>query len=89
MVVIQSRKVCSDPGTRFFSSKNPVLAYAMDRADMMTDERCVSSAARLQNADWVEEQIYAWTKQLTRAQIMEKLAGAIPAGPVQNMADIY
>ncbi|HBP14399.1 MAG TPA: CoA transferase, partial [Gammaproteobacteria bacterium] len=30
-----------------------------------------------------------WTKKLTRAEIMEKLNGGIPAGPVQNMADIF
>lgn len=66
-----------------------LLCAAMDRADMMGDERCASNNARLQNVDWVEEQICAWTKQLTRAEVMEKLDGSIPAGPVQNMADIY
>ncbi len=66
-----------------------LLCAAMDRADMMEDERCVSNKARLQNVDWVEEQICAWTTALTRAEVMEKLNGTIPAGPVQNMADIY
>lgn len=66
-----------------------LLCAAMDRADLMEDERSVSNAARLQNVDWVEEQICAWTTQLTRAQIMEKLDGSIPVGPVQTMADIY
>jgi len=41
------------------------------------------------NVDWVEEQICAWTTQLTRAEVMEKLNGSIPAGPVQNMDDIF
>jgi crotonobetainyl-CoA:carnitine CoA-transferase CaiB-like acyl-CoA transferase len=66
-----------------------LLCAAMDRADLMEDERSVSNAARLKNVDWVEEQILAWTTQLTRAEIMEKLNGSIPAGPVQNMGDIY
>ena len=66
-----------------------LLCAAMDRADLMTDERSVSNAARLENVDWVEEQICGWTTSLTRAEIMEKLNGTIPAGPVQNMADIY
>lgn len=66
-----------------------LLCAAMGRADMISDERCVSNAARLQNVDWVEEQICAWTTQLTRAEIMAKLDGGIPVGPVQNMADIY
>lgn len=66
-----------------------LLCAAMDRADLMEDERSVSNAARLQNVDWVEAQICAWTTQLTRAQIMEKLDGSIPVGPVQTMADIF
>ena len=66
-----------------------LLCAAMDRADLMEDERSVSNAARLQNVDWVEAQICAWTTQLTRAQIMAKLDGSIPVGPVQTMADIY
>jgi len=66
-----------------------LLCAAMDRADLMTDERSATNAARLENVDWVEEQLCAWTKQHTRSEIMEKLDGTIPAGPVQNMADIY
>ena len=66
-----------------------LLCAAMDRPDMMTDERCMSNAARLQNVDWVEEQICAWTSAHTRSEIVAKLDGGIPVGPVQNMADIY
>lgn len=66
-----------------------LLCAAMERADLMTDERSVSNAARLENVDWVEAQIRAWTMSLTRAEVMEKLDGNIPGGPVQNMADIY
>lgn len=66
-----------------------LLCAAMERADLMTDERSESNAARLKNVDWVEAQICAWTTQLTRAEIMEKLDGNIPVGPVQDMSDIY
>lgn len=66
-----------------------LLCAAMERADLMTDERSVSNEARLQNVDWVEAQICAWTTTLTRAEILEKLDGEVPAGPVQNMADIF
>ena len=31
----------------------------------------------------------AWTSQLTRTEIMAKLDGSLPAGPVQNMSDIF
>ena len=66
-----------------------LLCAAMERPELMTDERSASNAARLTHVDWVEEQICAWTTQLTRAEVMEKLNGGIPAGPVQNMADIF
>ena len=66
-----------------------LLCAAMDRGDMMTDKRCDTNAARLQNVDWVEEQIKKWTQTHTRAELLEKLDGNIPAGPVQNMSDIY
>ncbi len=66
-----------------------LLCAAMERADLMTDERSVSNEARLKHVDWVEEQICAWTTQLTRAEIMQKLDGEIPVGPVQNMGDIF
>ena len=56
---------------------------------MILDERSATNAARLQNVDWVEAQICAWTTQYTRAELMAKLDGRLPAGPVQNMADIF
>ena len=61
----------------------------MKRPDLITDERSATNGARLANVEWVEEQICAWTTQHTRAEIMEALDGGIPAGPVQNMEDIY
>lgn len=66
-----------------------LLCAAMERADMMTDPRCATNADRLKNVEWVEAQICAWTSQHTRTELLSKLDGNIPAGPVQNMADIY
>lgn len=66
-----------------------LLCAAMERADLMIDDRSASNSARLKNVDWVEEQICAWTTQHTRAEIMAKLDGSIPVGPVQDMSDIF
>ena len=66
-----------------------LLCAAMDRGDMINDDRSATNNARLKNVEWVEEQICAWTSQLTRAEIMAKLDGSLPAGPVQNMSDIF
>ena len=56
---------------------------------MINDDRSATNTARLKNVEWVEEQICAWTSKLTRAEIMAKLDGSLPAGPVQNMSDIF
>ena len=66
-----------------------LLCAAMERGDMINDDRSATNTARLKNVEWVEEQICAWTSQLTRAEIMAKLDGCLPAGPVQNMSDIF
>ena len=66
-----------------------LLCAAMERGDMINDDRSATNTARLKNVQWVEEQICAWTSQLTRAEIMAKLDGSLPAGPVQNMSDIF
>ncbi|NCF77968.1 MAG: CoA transferase [Proteobacteria bacterium] len=66
-----------------------LLCAAMDRPDLMDDERSFSNEARLANVDWVEEQICGWTRNLSRQDIMTKLDGAIPVGPVQTMEDVY
>lgn len=66
-----------------------LLCAAMERVDLMTDARSATNAARLANVDWVEAQICAWTSQLTRAEVMARLDGSIPMGPVQTMADIF
>jgi crotonobetainyl-CoA:carnitine CoA-transferase CaiB-like acyl-CoA transferase len=66
-----------------------LLCAAMDRPDLMDDERSFSNEARLANVDWVEEQICGWTRNLSRRDIMTKLDGAIPVGPVQTMEDVY
>ena len=66
-----------------------LLCAAMGRPDLISDERSATNAARLEHVDWIEEQICNWTTQLTRAEVMDKLNGGIPVGPVQNMADIF
>ena len=66
-----------------------LLCAAMERPDLMDDERSFSNEARLANVDWVEEQICGWTRKLSRRDVMIKLDGAIPVGPVQTMEDVY
>lgn len=66
-----------------------LLCATMDRPDLITDERTATNPARLVNVDFAEAEITAWTSQHTRAEIMTALNGTIPAGPVNDMADIH
>ena len=66
-----------------------LLCAAMERPALMDDEPSFSNEARLANVDGVEEQICGWTRNLSRQDIMAKLDGAIPVGPVQTMEDVY
>ena len=55
----------------------------------MDDERTRDFAARRANRDFVEGVVSGWTGSLTRAEVVEALAGRVPCGPVQTAADIF
>ncbi len=65
------------------------LCNAMDRADLLTDERTRSNGRRVRNAEFAEAQIAAWTSQYKKSEIVAKLGGKVPVGPANNMAEIY
>jgi len=65
------------------------LCTAMDRADLLTDERTRSNGRRVRNPEFTEAQIAAWTSQFSKAEIVQKLGGRVPVGPANNMADIF
>jgi crotonobetainyl-CoA:carnitine CoA-transferase CaiB-like acyl-CoA transferase len=65
------------------------LCKAMDRADLLTDERTRSNGRRVRNPDFTEAQIAAWTSQYSKTEIVAMLGGNVPVGPANNMADIY
>jgi crotonobetainyl-CoA:carnitine CoA-transferase CaiB-like acyl-CoA transferase len=65
------------------------LCEAMQRPDLVTDERTRSNGARVRNQEFVEEQITAWSQSLTRQELFDKLGGRVPVGPAQSMEEIY
>jgi len=73
------------PGDRFWV----VLARAMDREDMIKDERYRSNWARAQHADEVIKAVSDWSEQHTKKQLIDILGGEIPFGPVHDAADIF
>ncbi len=65
------------------------LCRAMDRTDLLTDERTRSNGRRVKNAEFAEAQIAAWSSQHSKAEIVAMLGGKVPVGPANNMAEIY
>ncbi len=65
------------------------LCRAMDRNDLIDDERSNGNLTRLENRDFVSEQIEAWTKSRTTSEIVDALAGVVPVGPRNQAPDIF
>jgi crotonobetainyl-CoA:carnitine CoA-transferase CaiB-like acyl-CoA transferase len=74
-------------------STDPVfrrLSQAMGRPELATDPRFVSQSARAENREEINRIVEEWTKEHTLKEVVDILDDAgVPAGPVQNMADIF
>jgi crotonobetainyl-CoA:carnitine CoA-transferase CaiB-like acyl-CoA transferase len=65
------------------------LCRLMDRDDLLTDARTLTNRERVANADFIREQMTAWTSARSTAEIVEHLGGQVPVGPVNNAADLF
>ncbi len=65
------------------------LCKIMERDDLVTDERTLTNRERVANAEFVREQMQAWTSAHTTAEIVACLGGEVPVGPVNNAADLF
>ena len=65
------------------------LCTAMNRPELIDDERTRSNPRRMANRDFTNEQVSQWTQTLTKAQIIESLGGEVPCGPANNMQEIF
>jgi formyl-CoA transferase len=73
------------PGDDFWA----ILVTAMDRKDMIDDERYVHNWTRVEHMEEVIETVTAWTSQYTKAELTQKLGGKIPFGPVNDAQDLF
>jgi len=64
------------------------LCTAMDRTDLIEDERTRSNAKRAANQEFTEQSISDWTETKTKQEITELLGGKVPVGPANSLADI-
>ncbi|MEX1194113.1 MAG: CoA transferase [Dehalococcoidia bacterium] len=66
-----------------------LLCGIIGRVDLIDDPRTFENVARVENSDLVTEAISAWTKQRTKAEVVAELAGRVPVGPVNTIADVF
>ena len=65
------------------------LCEAMDRADLIEDERTNNVFARVGHRDFTNAAVLDWTGSRTTREVVAALAGRVPVGPVQSADDIF
>lgn len=65
------------------------LCQAMEREDLISDERTRSNAKRAANQDFTEAQVANWTSTKTKQEIVALLGGKVPVGPANTMAEVF
>jgi crotonobetainyl-CoA:carnitine CoA-transferase CaiB-like acyl-CoA transferase len=66
-----------------------VLCGVIDRVDLIEDPRTHDNIARIDHRDIVVTAISAWTTRRTKAEVVGELAGRVPVGPVNTVAEIF
>ena len=65
-----------------------ILCEAIGAETLLTDPRFTSFKTRSDNRHALVETLGAYTAQFSKAELMERLGGRIPCGPVMNIAEI-
>lgn len=66
------------------------LVTALGNPEMARDPRFAGNANRVRHAALLDERIGAWVAERTAEEVVETLAAvAVPAGPVQSVADLF
>ncbi|WP_424236871.1 CaiB/BaiF CoA transferase family protein [Bhargavaea ginsengi] len=66
------------------------LAKAMDREDMLSDDRFYTNSVRLKNFDLTNGIVADWVKQFTRDEIQKYLdEHGVPISPIYSIEDIF
>lgn len=66
-----------------------LLCAAMERVDLIHDPRTLSNKDRVANAAFVKQTISDWTRAHTTHEVVQKLGGHVPVGPVNNAQDLF
>jgi crotonobetainyl-CoA:carnitine CoA-transferase CaiB-like acyl-CoA transferase len=65
------------------------LAKAMGKPELATDERFSTADARLKHDHLAIDIVTSWTKEKSRAEIIDEIAELIPAGAIQTAKDLF
>jgi len=66
------------------------LYMAIDRPDLLTDERFTSDEARFANTELLHQEIEKWTSQRTKHEVMKELGEAgVPSAATMDTVDVY
>ena len=65
-----------------------LLCKVMGRDDLVEHERFCNTKVRVENRQQVREAVTAWTSTMPRAEVVGRLAGQVPCGPVNTAADL-
>lgn len=66
-----------------------LLCGIIGRVELIDDPRTFENIARVQNRELVTEAISGWTTQRTKSEVVVELAGRVPVGPVNTIADVF
>ena len=73
------------PGENFWKA----LCIEMDRTELIEDERFRRNFHRSQNMDETIKIVSDWTIQFTKKELVSRLGGKLPFGPVQDTREIF
>ena len=65
------------------------LCELIGRPDLVEDERTKDNRRRSENRPFVTEIMKAWTRARTKKEVVERLGGKVPVGPVNTAADVF
>ena len=65
-----------------------LLCEAMERPDLVTDERTRTNPKRAANQAFTEGEIARWTATRSKQELLELLGGRVPCGPANSMAEV-
>lgn len=66
-----------------------MLCRAMEREDLVEDERTRSNLRRAKNREFTEDIITQWTSGKTKQQILDLIGGKVPCGPCNSMQEVF